>query len=240
MKVGLFGIGLDTYWPQFEGLLERLEGCVFVAHNARFDYGFLKNEFKRCDKTFRAPVLCTVKLSRNLFPQHRRHNLDSIMNRHGLQCSARHRAMGDAKVLFDFMKILYDTLEPEQVDEVIKKLLKRPSLPTGISEEEIDLLPDSPGVYLFYDKRGTPIYIGKGKNIRSRVLSHFSGDYRAAKEMKISQNLASIDHIKTAGELGALLEEAKLIKKLFNPPKPTASKPSDKIFKPIPPPVDVN
>lgn len=206
---------LPPFQEIYKEVLERLEGCVFVAHNARFDYGFLKNEFKRCDKTFRAPVLCTVKLSRNLFPQHRRHNLDSIMNRHGLQCSARHRAMGDAKVLFDFMKILYDTLEPEQVDEVIKKLLKRPSLPTGISEEDIDLLPDSPGVYLFYDKRGTPIYIGKGKNIRSRVLSHFSGDYRAAKEMKISQNLASIDHIKTAGELGALLEEAKLIKKLL-------------------------
>ncbi len=191
----------------------RLSDSVFVAHNARFDYGFLKNEFKRSSKTFRAPILCTVKLSRNLFPEYKRHNLDSIMNRHGLHCSARHRAMGDARVLFDFMQHLYSTLEPEQVDEVIKKLLKRPSLPAGINEDDIDELPESPGVYMFYNKSGAPLYIGKSVNIRDRVLSHFSSDHLAAKEMKISQNLAAIEHIETAGELGALLQEARLIKK---------------------------
>ena len=140
---------LPPFEEIYKDVFERLEGCVFVAHNARFDYGFLKNEFKRCCKTFHAPVLCTVKLSRNLFPEYKRHNLDSIMDRHGLQCSARHRAIGDAKVLFDFMKVLYETLEPEQVNEVIKKLLKRPSLPAGISEEDIDVLPDSRG-YIYF------------------------------------------------------------------------------------------
>ena len=203
--------------PPFEEVsnevYERLSDSVFVAHNARFDYGFLKNEFKRCSKSFRAPVLCTVKLSRKLFPEHKRHNLDSIMDRHGLHCSARHRAMGDARVLFDFIQQLYATLEPEQVDGVIKKLLKRPSLPADINEDDIDELPESPGVYMFYDKRGAPLYIGKSINIRDRVLSHFSSDHLAAKEMKISQNLAAIEHIETAGELGALLQEARLIKK---------------------------
>lgn len=194
-------------------VLERLTGKVFVAHNARFDYGFLKNEFKRCSKTFRAPVLCTVKLSRNLFPEYKKHNLDSIMQRHGLRCSARHRAMGDARVLFDFMQMLYATLDADQVNVAIKKLLKRPSLPVGICEEDIDALPDTPGVYLFYDSRGALLYIGKSINIRDRVLSHFSNDHRAAKEMKISQNISAIEHIETAGELGALLEEARLIKK---------------------------
>ena len=196
-------------------LYERLSNSIFVAHNARFDYGFLKNEFKRCSKIFRAQVLCTVKLSRNLFPEFKRHNLDSIMQRHGLQCSARHRAMGDARVLFDFMQTLYATLQPEEVDSVIQKLLKRPSLPAELSEEDIDALPDSPGVYLFYDKCGAPLYIGKSVNVRDRVLSHFSSDHRTSKEMKISQNLSAIDHIETAGELGALLEEARLIKKLL-------------------------
>ncbi len=209
--------GMVRDLPPFEEInnevYERLSDSVFVAHNARFDYGFLKNEFKRCSKTFRAPVLCTVKLSRNLFPEYKRHNLDSIMERHGLHCSARHRAMGDARVLFEFMQQLYTTLEPEQVDDVIKKLLKRPSMPAGINEDDIDELPESPGVYMFYDKRGAPLYIGKSINIRDRVLSHFSSDHLAAKEMKISQNLAAIEHIETAGELGALLQEARLIKK---------------------------
>lgn len=108
---------LAPFQEIYKDIFERLENCVFVAHNARFDYDFLKNEFKRCDKIFRAPVLCTVKLSRNLFPQHRRHNLDSIMDRHGLQCSARHRAMGDAKVLFDFMKTY---MTPLSLNKLIK------------------------------------------------------------------------------------------------------------------------
>jgi DNA polymerase III subunit epsilon len=75
---------------------------VFVAHNARFDYGFLRAEFRRADLAFCAPVLCTVKLSRRLFPEELRHNLDAVMARHGLACSARHRALGDAQVIRDF------------------------------------------------------------------------------------------------------------------------------------------
>ena len=85
--------------PTFEELAEevlmRLHGRLFVAHNARFDYGFLKNEFKRVGVDFKATVLCTVKLSRKLFPQFSKHSLDALIERHGLVCSARHRAMGD-------------------------------------------------------------------------------------------------------------------------------------------------
>ena len=206
---------LPAFQDIYKDIFERLSDSVFIAHNARFDYGFLKNEFRRCEKLFRAPMLCTVKLSRNLFPHYKRHNLDSIMQRHNISCSARHRAMGDARVLFEFMQTLYTALPVDQVDGVIDTLLKRPSLPTGLCEEDIEPLPDGPGVYLFYDRHRVPIYIGKSKNIRDRVLSHFSGDYRSAKEMKISQNVGSIKHIKTAGELGALLEEARLIKKLM-------------------------
>ena len=76
----------------YKDIYEHLEDCILVAHNARFDYGFIKNEFKRCQVDFRAPVLCTVKLSRRIYPHYRRHNLDSLMQRHGIQCSARHRA----------------------------------------------------------------------------------------------------------------------------------------------------
>lgn len=206
---------LPSFQDVYKDIFERLSDCIFIAHNARFDYGFLKNEFKRCDQQFRAPVLCTVKLSRNLFPQRKRHNLDSIMQHHQITCSARHRALGDARVLLEFIKTLYITLPPSEVDQVIAKLLKRSSLPSGLCEEDIDPLPESPGVYLFYDRKRIPIYVGKSINIRDRVLSHFSGDHRSTTDMKISQNIASIKHVKTAGELGALLEEARLIKKLL-------------------------
>lgn len=196
----------------YKQVYERLEDCLFVAHNARFDYGFIKNEFKRCQIDFRAPVLCTVKLSRRIYPQFRRHNLDSIMARHDIECSARHRAMGDARVLYDFMQELYLRHNHEYINSTIRSLLKRPSLPANINEEDIDNLPESPGVYLFYDRDNMPLYIGKSINIRERVLNHFSSDHSSSKEMKISQNIASIEFIKTCGELGALLTESKLIK----------------------------
>jgi len=89
--------------PAFEelaaSLYERLEGRVFVAHNARFDYGFLRQEFERAGLKFQARTLCTVKLSRRLYPEHPRHNLDSLIARHNLACRARHRAMGDAQAV---------------------------------------------------------------------------------------------------------------------------------------------
>src|SRR5579862_798182 len=75
---------------------------VFAAHNARFDYAFLRAEFRRAQIPYSARVLCTVKLSRRLFPEHLKHSLDAVMERHGLVCSARHRALGDARVIRDF------------------------------------------------------------------------------------------------------------------------------------------
>src|SRR5687767_11081380 len=69
-----------------ESILERLEGRLFVAHNVRFDYGFLRSEFRRAGIRFRAPLLCTVRLSRALTPGIRGHNLDAVMSRYGIGC----------------------------------------------------------------------------------------------------------------------------------------------------------
>ena len=93
--------------PSFEQIANEvmawLQGRLFVAHNARFDYGFLRAEFRRVGLRLQVPVLCTVKLSRRLFPGEHRHNLDAVIARHGLTCTARHRALGDAEVLVGFL-----------------------------------------------------------------------------------------------------------------------------------------
>jgi len=83
-------------------VLEKLRSPVFVAHNARFDYAFLRTEFRRLDVHFSAKVMCTVKLSRRLFPEYPRHSLDAVMERHRLTCTARHRGRGDARIPVDF------------------------------------------------------------------------------------------------------------------------------------------
>jgi DNA polymerase-3 subunit epsilon len=196
-------------------LLQQLNGSVFVAHNARFDYGFLKSEFRRLDINFKAKVLCTVKLSRKFFPKESHHNLDTVIARLGLSCDVRHRALGDAQVLWAFMQRLYETWGETAVNDAVEELLKSPSLPSHLAAETLENIPESPGVYLLFGEHNVPLYIGKSLNLRSRVLSHFSGDHRTNKDLKLSQEVRRVEWIETAGELGALLREAKLIRELM-------------------------
>ena len=204
--------------PPFEDVAEevkaRLAGRLFIAHNARFDYGFLKNEFKRAGLEFRATVLCTVKLSRKLFPQHAKHNLDSLIERHDLTVSSRHRALGDARLIYQFWQRVQAGVAPELLAQTVKALTARPSLPAGLDPAAIEDLPDGPGVYLFYGENELPLYVGKSKELKKRVLAHFAADHAAAREMNLAQQVRRIECIATGGEIGALLREAALIKQL--------------------------
>jgi len=201
----------DDVAAELSGLLQ---GYLFIAHNARFDYGFLKNEFKRAGLSFQPDVLCTVKLSRTLFPDYRHHNLDSLIERHHLTVASRHRALADAQLIHQFWQKIHQSHDAAIIADTVKKLVGRSSLPSNIDRGLVDDLPDSPGVYLFYGENDLPLYIGKSTRIRQRVLSHFTADHSNSKEMSLSQQLRRIDWIETAGELGALLIEAKLIKSL--------------------------
>ncbi len=216
----LTGIRVDEleYAPTFEQvkeeIMEILDGVTFVAHNVRFDYGFLKNEFRRFGLPFTTKQLCTVKLSRALFPQYRRHNLDSIIDRFNLQIVNRHRAFDDAQILWKFYGYLVDKFSEKKIEKTVEKVMFRPSLPTTITEKHIDTLPESPGVYIFYGPKKLPLYIGKSINIRDRILSHFASDQESTREFNIKQQIREIETIVKAGELGALLVEANLIKKM--------------------------
>jgi DNA polymerase-3 subunit epsilon len=220
--------------PRFEDLaadiLERLDGRLFVAHNARFDHGFLKNAFRRLGHTFRPPVLCTVRLSRKLYPGHARHNLDTLIERHRLSVDLRHRALGDARLLWQLWQRFHAALPSEQIAQAIDQLTARPSLPRHLDPDVLDTLPRTAGVYLFHGaptddepcpavEEPRPLYIGKAKNLRQRVMAHFTGDHLSAREMEISQQMTRIDWIETGGgtqrDLGALLTEATLVKRLM-------------------------
>ena len=112
-------------------LFARLEGKLLIAHNARFDYGFLRQEFERAGFDYRPRVLCTVKLSRKLFPQQRRHNLDSLIESHSLSCNARHRALGDAEVLWHFMRKIQAEFDAEMIEAALRAQLDAQSLPAA-------------------------------------------------------------------------------------------------------------
>ena len=193
----------------------RTDGAVFVAHNARFDYGFLKHAFARDGQSFTARVLCTVKLSRRLFPEAGHHNLDSVIARHSLPIDGRHRALGDARVLWAFVQALYRDLPDAEIAEAAKRVLRVPSLPPQLDAGALDALPEAPGVYLFYGLNALPLYIGKSRNLRERVGAHFSSDYRSATDSRLSAEIRRIEFEETAGEIGALLRESALVKSLL-------------------------
>lgn len=203
-----------TFEEVKEEILEILDGTVFVAHNVRFDYGFIRNEFKRYGIQFASKQLCTVKLSRTLFPQYPRHSLDSLIERFQFNMENRHRAFDDAKILWDFYQKIQTLFPVETVDKVLKEIMKKPALPQHLSQSTLDNLPDGPGVYIFYGENDMPLYVGKSVNLRDRVLSHFSDDLNSSKELKISQQIQRIETIQTVGEFGALLKEAELIKSM--------------------------
>ncbi len=205
-------------------VMRRLEGHLFVAHNARFDYGFIKNEFRRVEQPFTADVLCTVRLSRRLFPEAAGHSLDALIARHGLAVPAptgpedrtgRHSALGDARAIWQFVRELYRLKSEEEIEAAVKRLLKTPSLPPQLAADALEGLPEGPGVYRFYGVNDLPIYVGKSINLRDRVRSHFSGDHRSANDLRLSGEIRRIEVEQTAGELGALLREAALVKSIL-------------------------
>ena len=239
--------GKPTFKQIKNDILEMLVDCVFVAHNVRFDYSFLRHEYSRENIDFRLRHFCTVRLSRALYPHEKHHNLDALIERFGFTCANRHRAFDDAKILWDFyQRAKLETKEAEFI-KAVSVALRRPNVPIKLTEEHLDSLPEQPGVYIFYGVEPTitqdiqineppkdqevkkrsisdiannlpktiPLYIGKSIDIKDRVLSHFSSDLYSLKEMNIVQQVTSIETIPTAGELGALFLESKLIKKLL-------------------------
>ena len=198
--------------PRFEQiaaeLYQRLAGRVFVAHNARFDYGFLRREFERAGLKYLAKTLCTVRLSRRLYPGEVRHDLDSLIARHGFECEARHRAAPDAGVLWQFLRLAAQEHGAEVLEVAARQVARQPTLPPHLERGAIDAIPDAPGVYLFYDEGTAPLYIGKSRAMRSRVLQHFIAT------SSWTPRVRRIEWQRTAGELGALLREAALVKEL--------------------------
>ena len=194
-------------------VFEKLRGAVFIAHNARFDHSFLRAEFRKVGIAYSPEALCTVKLSRRLFPEHVRHNLDAVIERHALSCSARHRALGDARVLWDLWSKLQREI-PSQAfaAAAAHAVLSVPKLPAQLPAGLADELPESPGVYRFFGEDGALLYIGRSNSLRSKILSQLADPRAGSREQKLAAQVQRVDWQLTAGELGAMLLEAQWIR----------------------------
>ncbi|MCO6514250.1 MAG: hypothetical protein J6589_07270 [Snodgrassella sp.] len=188
------------------------KGRIFAAHNVRFDYGFIKAAFKRLGRTFNPQQLCTVKLSRQLYPEHKHHGLDKIIARHNIDMHNRHRAFADARAIYDFWQQLKHNFPADILHQACKTIMQRPSLPAHLNNDILKNISDDYGVYLIYGDNDLPLYIGKSKQVKTRLLSHFGQDVHNSKEMSLSQQAKKIDVIPCSGELDALLTESAQIK----------------------------
>ena len=200
-------VGAPTFAEVADEVLSKLKGRLFVAHNARFDYSFLKREFLRLGMVFRAPNLCTVKLSRRLFPEHHRHSLEALVARYGIDTEARHRALADAKVLWVLWQDWHKRLPAEAICAAVDTIVGRYELPPQLEPDLVDDLPEAPGAYALYGADKNLLVCKRCANIRQQVLTHFSADNRNSLLFRETQSIAWHE---TAGEFGARLAEFRL------------------------------
>ena len=190
-----------------------LDGALFVAHNAKFDYAFMRNEFRRLGRTFSARCLDTVALSKRLFPEYLHHDLSSLIARYALECAHRHRALDDAKALWQFLCSAEKAAGARSFAEAFRSVMGE-NAPPNVTKDSLRSLPEGAGVYLFYGEKDELLYVGKSVNIRRRVQSHFSISGAEDKGMQLLQLTHRVEARPTSGELGALLLESRLIKEL--------------------------
>jgi len=205
-------IGAPGFEDIADELLEVLDGAVFVAHNVRFDYSFLKQEFAMIGTTFSPRLLCTVRLSRYLYSEQKGHSLEKLIARHSIPVLERHRALEDARAILYFSQLAFDQHGPESFADALTHQLKSQSLPPNLDLNELETIENVPGVYIFKDETHQPVYVGKSVTLKKRVLSHFQSTN--PKEVKVSQGVYHVETIPTGSELAALLLESKLIKEL--------------------------
>ena len=204
--------------PRFKDIAleleRRLAGRLFIAHNARFDYGFLKSEFNRIGLEFHPDVLCSLMLSRKLYPRSPHHDLDSLMERHGLEAEVRHRALHDAKVIWQLWRVIHREHAGATVANTIGALLAGPLLPAHLDLALIDRLPEAPGVYVFHGEDDEILAAGTASNLRLHVRNYFRIDLTSARALAISHRIRSVTWRVTQGMLGARLQLALLARTL--------------------------
>jgi len=193
-------------------LIELTEGRTFVAHNARFDYSFIRQEYKSLGYNFKRNILDTVALSRKLLPGHKSYSLGNICNDLNITINGRHRAAGDALATVKLLEILLDKdAELNSGKSSLIKNTKNSKLNPLLDINKIERIPDEPGVYYFYNEKGDLIYIGKSRNLQQRIATHLSNN-STNRAMEMRDLIADIDWETTGSELIALLKESFEIK----------------------------
>ncbi|WP_394345096.1 exonuclease domain-containing protein [Formosa sediminum] len=217
-----------TFSEIAQQVLDLTEDSIFVAHNVNFDYNIIRNAFKELGIEFKRKKLCTIRLSRKLIPGHQSYSLGKLCDALNINVVNRHRAKGDAEATVILFELL---LAKEESETVIKAFLKPSSkeatLPPNLPNTVFNAIPNKPGVYYFKNKKGKIIYVGKAKDLKKRVLTHFYN--KSDKEMNLCRETADITFDLSGSELIASLMEDAAIKSHY-PEYNQAAKRNPKAF----------
>lgn len=217
--VGLTGITnqMVADQPKFEDvsseLYDLLEGKIFVAHNVNFDYKFIKESFKKVGVEYNSKRLCTIRLSRQIIPGHASYSLGKLTKSVGIELKNAHRAMGDTLATTELFHMLH-VKDVDFINASLKANSKEYTLPANLSKNKYKKLPKFPGVYYFHDAKGKVIYIGKAKDIRGRVSSHFTGKLTKKNEVFFKE-IYDVSYELTGNELIAAFLEDNEIKRTW-------------------------
>ncbi|MFT3908178.1 MAG: exonuclease domain-containing protein [Ferruginibacter sp.] len=204
-----------TFEEIAEEIYELLHENIFVAHSVNFDFSFIKHHLKVSGYDLNVKKLCTVRLSRKVFPGFRSYSLGTICRNLDIRIDDRHRADGDAKATVT----LFEKILTHGGDAHINAMLKRSSaehwLPENMDKLQVDQLPSTPGVYYFHNAKEKIIYVGKAINLKKRVSSHFTHNDAERKRQHFLRHVCKITYTSCANELQALVLESAEIKRLW-------------------------
>jgi DNA polymerase III subunit epsilon len=194
-------------------IIEMTEGRTFVAHNAHFDYSFIRQEYKSLGFNFKRGILDTVALSRKLLPGHSSYSLGNICRDLNININCRHRAGGDALATVRLLEMLIaKDIEINAIGTSLLKNTRNSKLNPKLDLAKIESIPEEAGVYYFYNEKGDLIYIGKSRNLLQRISTHLSNN-STNRAMEMRDIIADIDWEITGSELIALLKESYEIKR---------------------------
>jgi DNA polymerase-3 subunit epsilon len=205
--------------PHFDEVAEQLshvlKGRIFVAHNVNFDYSFIRHQLAESGLPFDERKLCTIRLSRKIFPNEPRYSLGNLCRSLGIPISNRHRAMGDAEATVQLFRKLLESDREGAVKAMLKQGSREAYLPLNLEASAIDGLPEEPGVYYFHDGKDKVIYVGKAVNIRKRVTSHFSNNSISRRKQEMMRQVHRISYERCGTEFMASVWESIEIKRLW-------------------------
>lgn len=196
-------------------VFELLQDKVFVAHNVNFDYSFVKHHLQDAGYVLNTPKLCTIRLARKVIPGLAGYGLGKITKTLNINHGNQHRAGGDALATADLLTIITQRDNKGALAAMLKGRNSEQYLPPHLPVDEVEELPNTTGVYYFYNAAGKAIYVGKAKNIRKRVKSHFSNNKPNKQKQEFLKDTHRISYRECGTELMAHILESTEIRKLW-------------------------